>query len=74
MTPPLTPCVAALGCAGTMDALLCCKQGTENVMLMLLEIYRWAQAADSIPWPQPAAGAGHPNTPHRRSRGLCAQQ
>lgn len=26
--------------AGTIDALLCCKQGTENVMRMLLEAYR----------------------------------
>jgi hypothetical protein len=26
--------------AGTVDALLCCKQGTENVMRMLLEAYR----------------------------------
>lgn len=29
-----------VGFAGTMDALLCCKQGTDNVMRMLLEIYR----------------------------------
>jgi hypothetical protein len=26
--------------AGTIDALLCCKQGTDNVMRMLLEAYR----------------------------------
>jgi hypothetical protein len=38
-----------------MDALLCCKQGTENVMQMLLEIYRWVQPCDGPPgpsWPQ----------------------
>lgn len=33
--PPVT-CVPA----GTIDALLCCKQGTDNVMRMLLEVYR----------------------------------
>jgi hypothetical protein len=31
--------------AGTIDALLCCKQGTENVMRMLLEAHRWEQQA-----------------------------
>jgi hypothetical protein len=31
--------------AGTIDALLCCKQGTENVMRMLLETYRCEQQA-----------------------------
>lgn len=33
---------------GTMDALLCCKQGTENVMQMLLEIYRVLQPGGSF--------------------------
>ncbi|WIA34526.1 hypothetical protein OEZ86_012849 [Tetradesmus obliquus] len=33
---------------GTIDALLCCKQGTENVMRMLLEAYRVLQPGGSF--------------------------
>lgn len=28
------------GCVGTLDALLCCRQGTENALAMLQEIHR----------------------------------
>lgn len=47
LRPPCPTSPACLLClmtapaaAGTMDALLCCKQGTENVMQMLMEIFR----------------------------------
>lgn len=31
------------GCVGTLDALLCCRQGTENALAMLQEIHRCAK-------------------------------